>query len=66
VTEGHDRVRRQDVLQATDDVIEIAAELADWYDRSHRDHDLGSGDRDATLKALSEAVTKLRRAANAS
>ena len=66
MTEAQDRMRRQDVIQATDDVIEIAAELADWYDRSHRDHDLGSGDRDAMLRALSEAVTKLRRAANAS
>lgn len=26
-------MRRQDVIRATDDVIEIAAELADWYDR---------------------------------
>jgi hypothetical protein len=66
VTDEHYGVRRQHVVQATDDVVEIAAELADWYDRSHRDHDLGSDDRDAMLQALSEAVARLRRAANAS
>ena len=66
MTEGHDDARRNDILQATDDVVELAAELADWYERSRREHSLESGDRDALLSALSDAVGKLRRVANAS
>ena len=57
--------RRAEVDAATDAVIELAGELSDWYDRSGRYHDLGSGDRDAMLKALSTAVGRLRRIANA-
>ena len=56
--------RREEVAAATDDVIEIAGELADWYDRNH-DHALGLGDRDQMLKALSTAIGRLRRFANA-
>jgi len=56
--------RREEVAAATDDVIEIAGELADWYDRNGN-HALGSGDRDEMLKALSRAVSRLRRVANA-
>lgn len=57
--------RREEVNAATDDVVEIAGELADWYDRSDRSHGLGTGDRDEMLKALSRAIGRLRRAANA-
>jgi hypothetical protein len=57
--------RREEVAAATDDVIEIAGELADWFDRN-RNNALGSGDRDEMLKALSRAISRLRRIANAS
>jgi hypothetical protein len=65
MTEADLTAKRQEINAATDDVVEIAGELADWYDRSQRNHDLGSGDRDTMLRALSTAVRRLRSVANA-